>query len=127
MAQREYANDFNALETLCRERGVAMQTIKSLAARRWAETDDEPRYAWYKPVRDEDALRRAVHFVLCRQGLFLNTSSDATLPASHIGGRRRTDRDTSGSGSARRCRAARRTAAVRARCLRPSLSAGIRR
>ena len=79
MAQREYANDFNALDTLCRERGVAMQTIKSLAARRWAETDDEPRYAWYKPVRDEDALRRAVHFVLCRQGLFLNTSSDATL------------------------------------------------
>ena len=27
----------------------------------------------------DDALRRAVHFVLSRPGLFVNTSSDATL------------------------------------------------
>ena len=79
MAQREYANDFNALYALCRERGVAVQTIKSLAERRWRETDEDRRYAWYKPIRDADALRRAVQFVLAREGLFLNTSSDATL------------------------------------------------
>ena len=79
MAQREYANDFNALYALCRERGVAVQTIKSLAERRWRETDEDQRYAWYKPIRDADALRRAVQFVLAREGLFLNTSSDATL------------------------------------------------
>ena len=79
MAQPEYANDFNALYALCRERGVAVQTIKSLAERRWRETDEDRRYAWYKPIRDADALRRAVQFVLAREGLFLNTSSDATL------------------------------------------------
>ena len=79
MTQPEYAADFNALYALCRERGVAVQTIKSLAERRWRETDEDRRYAWYKPIRDEDALRRAVHFVLAREGLFLNTSSDATL------------------------------------------------
>ena len=79
MAQPEYAGDFNALYALCRERGVAVQTIKSLAERRWRETDEDQRYAWYKPIRDADALRRAVQFVLAREGLFLNTSSDATL------------------------------------------------
>ena len=31
------------------------------------------------PLRDPDTLRRAVHFVLARPGLFLNTSSDATI------------------------------------------------
>ena len=30
-------------------------------------------------LHDTDAIRRAVHFVLSRPGLFLNSSSDATL------------------------------------------------
>jgi hypothetical protein len=31
------------------------------------------------PLRDVEPIQRAVHFVLARPGLFLNTSSDATL------------------------------------------------
>jgi hypothetical protein len=31
------------------------------------------------PLRDRDAIRRAVHHVLSRPGLFLNSSSDATI------------------------------------------------
>ena len=45
----------------------------------WQEGDASPRYSWYEPLRDREALRRAVHFVLGRPGLFLNSSSDATL------------------------------------------------
>ncbi len=78
MAQREYAEGFEALRALCRARGVAVQTIKSIARRRWAG-DDGPRFAWYEPLRDPDALRRSVHWVLGHEGVFLNTSSDATL------------------------------------------------
>jgi len=78
MGQADYAADFNALYEMCRERGVAMQTIKSVARRRWRD-DDGPRYSWYEPLRDPEALKRAVNFVLGRPGLFLNTSSDATL------------------------------------------------
>ncbi len=79
MAQEGYAADFDALYALCRERGVAMQTIKGVAHRRWTEADTEPRHSWYRPIRDDDALRHAVQYVLVREGLFLNTSSDATL------------------------------------------------
>ena len=79
LAQPEYASDFEELYRTCRERGVALQIIKSIARRRWAESDEEKRFSWYRPIRDAGALQRAVHFVLSRPGLFLNTSSDATL------------------------------------------------
>jgi len=78
LAQPDYAADFEALFALCRERGVAVQTIKSIARRRWPQ-GTTPRHSWYEPITEPDAIRRAVHFVLARPGLFLNSSSDATL------------------------------------------------
>ncbi len=78
MSQPDYAADFETLYRVCQERGVAMQTIKSIARRRWHD-EDGPRYSWYEPLRDPDAIARAVRYVLGRPGLFLNTSSDATL------------------------------------------------
>jgi len=78
MSEPGYAADFEALYRVCRERGVAIQTIKSIARRRW-HNEDGPRYSWYEPLRDPGAIRRAVGYVLSRPGLFLNTSSDATL------------------------------------------------
>ena len=74
----EYAADFEALVALCRERSVAVQTIKSVARRRWQD-DTQRRFSWYEPLRDPDAIRRGVHFALSRPELFLNSSSDATL------------------------------------------------
>jgi aryl-alcohol dehydrogenase-like predicted oxidoreductase len=79
MAQPEYAADFESLVSLCRERNVAVQTIKAIARRRWTEGDTQKRFSWYEPIREEAALRRAVRWVLSRPGLFLNSSSDATL------------------------------------------------
>ncbi|HUA32097.1 MAG TPA: aldo/keto reductase [Candidatus Binataceae bacterium] len=74
----QYAADVEALIKLCNERGVATQTIKSAARRRW-QNGTERKFSWYEPLRERDALRRAVHFVLSRPGLFLNTSSDTTI------------------------------------------------
>ena len=78
MAQPQYAADFESLATICRERDVALQTIKSLARRRWRATDG-PKFSWYEPLTDADAIRRAVQWVLSRDDVFLNTSSDARL------------------------------------------------
>ena len=74
----QYSSDVEALIKLCNERGVATQTIKSVARRRW-QNDSERKFSWYEPLRDRDAIRRAAHFVLSRSGLFLNSSSDATI------------------------------------------------
>jgi aryl-alcohol dehydrogenase-like predicted oxidoreductase len=79
MANFAYRTDATALLERCSERNVAVQTIKSVARRRWPVESTAPRYAWYQPLPQGDALTRAVHFVLANQQVFLNTSSDATL------------------------------------------------
>jgi aryl-alcohol dehydrogenase-like predicted oxidoreductase len=78
LAINQYRADAEALIKLCGERGIATQTIKSAARRRW-QSDNERKFSWYEPLRERDTLRRAVHFVLSRPGLFLNTSSDSTI------------------------------------------------
>jgi aryl-alcohol dehydrogenase-like predicted oxidoreductase len=78
MSQPDYARDVEALLEACAEREVAVQTIKSVARRRWRENPAK-RFSWYEPLRDEASVRAAVHYVLQRPGIFLNTSSDTTL------------------------------------------------
>lgn len=78
MSQPGYAADFDALFAVCREKGVAVQTIKSVARRRWPEAPERA-FSWYEPLTEPEAVRRAVHWTLGHEGLFLNTSSDARL------------------------------------------------
>lgn len=79
MQEPRYAQQFESLHTLCIKKRVAIQTIKSVARRRWRAEDGSPKFSWYEPIRDVDALTRAVHWVLRKPGVFLNSSSDATL------------------------------------------------
>jgi aryl-alcohol dehydrogenase-like predicted oxidoreductase len=80
MMQHEgYAADFEELTALCAARNVAVQTIKSVARRRWAADSTDPHFAWYEPLPAGPQLQRAVAFVLQRPQLFLNSSSDARL------------------------------------------------
>lgn len=75
-----YAADVADLEAVCRADGVAMQTIKSIARRRWSDPEN-PHFSWYEPIEDPEPLRRAVEFVLATSDVFLNTTSDARLLA----------------------------------------------
>lgn len=74
-----YGPDFARLVEVCAERSVAVQTIKSVARRRWPADSAEPHYSWYQPLPPGPALQHAVAFVLSRPTLFLNSSSDARL------------------------------------------------
>lgn len=78
MRNESYLADVEALLAECEARRVAVQTIKSVARRRWID-DDDPHYSWYQPIADRGALARAVRCVLARPPLFLITSSDARL------------------------------------------------
>jgi aryl-alcohol dehydrogenase-like predicted oxidoreductase len=77
-ADSGYRADVEALIATCHDRGVAVQTIKSAARRRWTD-DSQPHFAWYEPLPAGPPLERAVRYVLGRPGLFLNSSSDARL------------------------------------------------
>ncbi len=73
-----YAENFNALLATCQQRNVAVQTIKSIAYRPWMgrpHTHD----TWYEPLEDQKEIDLAVHWVLSRPGIFLNTVGDIHL------------------------------------------------
>jgi aryl-alcohol dehydrogenase-like predicted oxidoreductase len=73
-----YAADVETLLAVCQERGVAVQTIKAITRAPWIE---RPATAptWYEPLRDQADIDLAVHWVLGRPGLFLNTAGDLSL------------------------------------------------
>src|ERR687886_2289173 len=52
MQDPRYAETFEALAAVCAQRNVAMQTIKSLAWRRW-EGRAATAATWYEPLRDQ--------------------------------------------------------------------------
>jgi aryl-alcohol dehydrogenase-like predicted oxidoreductase len=78
MQNPKYAADVEALFKLCRERNVAIQTIKSLACGEWG---DHPRRraTWYRPVEDQADIDLAVRWVLAEPGVFLNSAADIHL------------------------------------------------
>lgn len=79
MNQNErYMRDFNAVVKLCEERGVAVQTIKSLMRGPWA-TSERTHSVWYQPLEEQADIDRAVHWVIGRPNIFLNTAGDINL------------------------------------------------
>jgi aryl-alcohol dehydrogenase-like predicted oxidoreductase len=74
-----YRADVEALLARCVQTGVAVQTIKSVARRRWPDDHVGPRFSWYEPLADEGAATRAARWVLADARVFLNTSSDVRL------------------------------------------------
>jgi len=84
---------------------VAIQTIKSIARRRWAP-DVTRRFSWYEPLTDPDAIARSVQWVLADDRVFLNTTSDARLlplvlqATADFDGRRPTDAQMEADGLA---------------------------
>jgi len=78
MQDPKYTADFESLLKLCKDRNVAVQTIKSLAYRPWGNKK-KTQTTWYEPFEDQFNIDRAVHWVLNREGIFLNTSAEIHL------------------------------------------------
>ena len=73
-----YREDFDAVAQLCEERRVAVQTIKAIARGPWA-TVEKARNTWYQPLEEQADIDRAVHWVIGRPQIFLNTPGDLQL------------------------------------------------
>jgi len=78
MRDPRYAETFEALAAACAGRNVALQTIKSLALRRW-EGRPATAATWYEPLRDQADIDLAVHWVLGRPDAFLLTTGDVEI------------------------------------------------
>ena len=78
MQDPRYAETFEALAAVCEARNVALQTIKSLAWRRW-DGRDKTASTWYEPLRDQADIDLAAHWVLGRPEAFLLTTGDVEI------------------------------------------------
>jgi predicted aldo/keto reductase-like oxidoreductase len=75
----QYVADFDVLAADCRAHNRAIQTIKGITAAPWGagERGDAP--TWYRPLRDQADIDRAVAWVLGHTGIYLNTVGDIAL------------------------------------------------
>jgi hypothetical protein len=71
----DYLADFDALVSVCEQRNVAVQTIKSITRAPWGDKE-QTAATWYEPLTDQGAIDTAVSWVLGRPGVFLNTVGD---------------------------------------------------
>jgi hypothetical protein len=60
---------------ICQERHVAVQTIKSITRRPW-DGRHQTHATWYEPLAEQGDIDTAVHWVLGREEVFLNTVGD---------------------------------------------------
>jgi aryl-alcohol dehydrogenase-like predicted oxidoreductase len=108
MQDAHYAAMFERVAAACRDRNVAIQTIKSIAWRPWWGRP-RTRATWYEPLEDQGDIDLAVHWVLARPGIFLNTVGDVVLLPRVLDA---ADRFTSAPGDAAMREAAARLRAV---------------
>ena len=73
-----YRAGFDAVLAMCRERNVAVQTIKTIARGPWATTE-RTHTTWYQPLETQADIDRAVHWAMGTRDIFLNTAGDLTL------------------------------------------------
>jgi aryl-alcohol dehydrogenase-like predicted oxidoreductase len=74
----QYAADVERLLALCRERNVAVQTIKSISRGPWGSKRSTAA-TWYEPLAEQAHIDLAVHWVLGEPGVFLNSAGDVGL------------------------------------------------
>ena len=70
-----YAREFEEVVAACQQRNVAVQTIKAITRVPW-DGGEPTRATWYAPLEEQADIDRAVHWVLGRPGIFLNTTGD---------------------------------------------------
>jgi hypothetical protein len=73
-----YREEFEALRKTCWDRGVAVQTIKSLTRGPWGEKEHTAE-TWYEPFESQSDIGLVVSWVLGQEGIFLNTAGDVRL------------------------------------------------
>ena len=73
-----YAENFEALLATCRQRNVAVQTIKSIARQPWLGRE-RTRTTWYEPFEAQEDIDLAVWWSLSEPAAFLNSVGDVDL------------------------------------------------
>src|SRR5262244_897746 len=110
MAQSDrYRMNFEEVLTICRERNVAVQVIKSIARGPWAAAE-RTHTTWYQPLEAQADIDRAMHWAMgTLSRAFFNTAGDLTLLPKILDAASRYQRPTSDADMAKMAEATRMT------------------
>ena len=78
MRNPSYAEGVRKVLELCKERNIAVQTIKSITRSPWQDVQQD-RATWYRPLEEPADIELAVHGVRGNDRVFLNTPRDLGL------------------------------------------------
>lgn len=78
MQNPRYAENFEKVLAVCRERDVAVQTIKGITRAPWSDTRQN-RTTWYRPLEEQADIDLAIHWILGEPQVFINTAGDITI------------------------------------------------
>jgi predicted aldo/keto reductase-like oxidoreductase len=78
MQNPAYSSSFEKLAFECRDRNIALQTIKGLSRSPWNEKQPN-RTTWYRPIEDPKEISLTVDWILGNLQVFLNTAGDITI------------------------------------------------
>jgi aryl-alcohol dehydrogenase-like predicted oxidoreductase len=78
MQHPPYAADMEELMKVCRERHVAVQTIKGITRAPW-HAKSHTANTWYEPLTDQADIDKTVHWILGNPNVFLNTPAEISL------------------------------------------------
>jgi len=78
MKNLQYAESFNKMLDVCKERNIAVQTIKGITRSPWNDMQQN-RTTWYRPLEEQADIDLAVHWVFGNSQVFLNTAGDINL------------------------------------------------
>lgn len=95
MQNEYYALNFNALLETCRQREIAVQTIKAIAKGPWMGKP-HTHSTWYQPLQRQSDIDMAVWWALAIPGIFLITVGDLDLLPLYLDAASRFERDLPG-------------------------------
>ena len=78
MQNPRYAKGFNKVLAVCKERNVAVQTIKGITRSPWKDTQQN-RTTWYRPLEEQADIDLATHWIFGNPQVFLNTAGDINI------------------------------------------------
>jgi aryl-alcohol dehydrogenase-like predicted oxidoreductase len=78
MQNPRYAENFNKLLAACKERSIAVQTIKGICHSPWNDMQ-QTRTTWYRPLEEQADIDLAVQWILGNPQVFLNTAGDINI------------------------------------------------
>ena len=74
----QYRENFARLVSSCREKEIAVQTIKAAARGLWG-SKSRNHITWYEPLSAQEAITKTVHWVMGHTDAFLITTGDSEI------------------------------------------------